>query len=106
MLAVFPVPSRAVRCAVTIAEASASIGLESRVGVHAGEVQLRDEDVHGISVNIAARVCALAAPREVLVTRTIKDLLAGSAMAFTDRGVHALKGITDPWPLYRIDIHP
>ena len=51
-------------------------------------------------------MCALAAPREVLVTRTIKDLLAGSAMAFTDRGVHALKGITDPWPLYRVDIHP
>jgi class 3 adenylate cyclase len=106
MLAVFSIPSRAVRCAVTITEASARIGLASRVGVHAGEVQLRAEDVHGIAVNVAARVCAVAAPQEVLVTRTVKDLLAGAPMTFTDRGSHALKGVTDPWQLYRIDSHP
>ena len=103
MLAVFPIPSRAVRCAVTIAEASTRIGLKSRVGVHAGEVQLRGDDVHGIAVNIAARVCALAQPTEVLVTRTIKDLLGGTALTFTDRGVHVLKGVPDSWQLYRID---
>jgi class 3 adenylate cyclase/pimeloyl-ACP methyl ester carboxylesterase len=103
ILAVFPIPSRAVRCAVTIAEASTRIGLQSRVGVHAGEVQLRDDDVYGIAVNIAARVCALAEPTEVLVTRTIKDLLGGTALKFTDRSVHVLKGVSDAWQLYRID---
>jgi pimeloyl-ACP methyl ester carboxylesterase len=102
IFAVFPIPSRAVRCAVTIAEASARIGLQSRVGIHAGEVQLLRDDVHGIVVNIAARVCALAQPMEVLVTRTIKDLLIGAGLSFTDRGAHALKGIPEPWRLYRI----
>ncbi|MBV8981212.1 MAG: adenylate/guanylate cyclase domain-containing protein [Acidimicrobiia bacterium] len=86
----FPVPSRA--------------GLQSRVGIHAGEVQLRGGDVSGIVVNIAARVCALAGPAEVLVTRTVKDLLAGSTnLRFTDRGAHELKGIADPWQLYSVD---
>jgi class 3 adenylate cyclase/pimeloyl-ACP methyl ester carboxylesterase len=103
ILAVFPVPSRALRCAGTLVEASTRIGLRSRVGVHAGEVELRGDDVSGLAVNIAARVCALAEPMEVLVTRTITDILAGVTTAFTDRGSHALKGISEPWELYRVD---
>jgi class 3 adenylate cyclase len=101
ILAVFPVPSRALRCALTIGEAGTRIGLESRVGVHAGEVEVRGDDVSGLAVNIAARVCALAQPMEVLVTRTVRDILAGAGITFTDRGDHALKGIAEPWQLYK-----
>ena len=70
--------------------------------MHAGEVELRGDDVSGLAVNIGARVCALAKPGEVLVTSTVKDVLAGSAFEFVDRGAHTLKGVPDTWQLFSI----
>jgi class 3 adenylate cyclase/pimeloyl-ACP methyl ester carboxylesterase len=102
MLVIFPVPSYAVRCGRALLDVSARIGLESRVGIHAGEVELRGSDVNGLAVNIGARVCALADPGEVLVTRTVKDLLAGSGFPFADRGTYTLKGVPDTWQLFSI----
>ena len=81
-LATFDGPARAIRCGAAIAEAARSIGLEVRIGLHAGEVEVMDDDVGGIAVHIAARVGALAAPGEVLVTSTVKDLVAGSGIPF------------------------
>jgi class 3 adenylate cyclase len=105
ILAVFPVPSHAVRCACALIDVSARIELQSRVGIHAGEVELRGDDVSGLSVHIAARVCALADPDEVLATRTLKDVLVGSDFDFTDRGTHTLKGVPDSWQLFSVQ-HP
>jgi class 3 adenylate cyclase len=73
-----------------------------RVGIHAGEVEFRGDAVTGFSVHIAARVCALADPDEVLATRTIKDVLVGSGFDFTDRGTHTLKGVPDSWQLFSV----
>ena len=95
ILAVFPVPSHAVRCGCALIDASARIDLQSRVGIHAGEVEFRGDAVTGLSVHIAARVCALADPDEVLATRTVKDVLVGSGFDFTDRGTRTLKGVPD-----------
>ena len=100
-LATFDGPARAVHCAQAIIEATGSLGLEVRTGLHTGEVELSDGDVRGIAVNIASRVVDLAGPRETLVTRTVKDLIAGSGIRFEDFGVHTLKGLPDDWPLYR-----
>ncbi|MGH2692748.1 MAG: adenylate/guanylate cyclase domain-containing protein, partial [Actinomycetota bacterium] len=80
----------------------ARTGVELRVGLHAGEVEMRGEDVGGIAVHIAARVMAEAVPGEVLVSGTVKGLVAGSELSFTDRGVRALKGVPDEWPLYAL----
>ncbi len=76
--------------------------LESRVGIHAGEVELRGNDVNGVAMAIGARVCALAAPGEVLATRTVKDVLLGSGFDFADRGTHTLKGVPESWQLFSI----
>jgi class 3 adenylate cyclase len=76
------------------------IGLEIRAGMHTGRVELRRDDVAGMVVNVAARVLALANDSEVLVTRTVKDLLAGSGPTFASRGIHELKGVPDAWELY------
>ncbi len=102
ILAVFPVPSHAVRCACALIDVSARIDLQSRVGIHAGEVEFRGDAVTGLSVHIAARVCALADPDDVLATRTVKDVLVGSGFDFTDRGTHTLKGVPDSWQLFSI----
>ena len=91
-LATFDGPARAIRCGGAIAEAARSIGLEVRIGLHSGEVEVMEDDVGGIAVHIAARVGALAAPGEVLVTSTVKDLVAGSGIEFTDRGATAAQG--------------
>ena len=99
-LATFDGPARAIRCGRAIAEAAPSLGLEVRTGLHCGEIELIEEDVGGIAVHIAARVGALAAAREVLVTSTVKDLVAGSGIRFVDRGVKHLKGISDEWRLF------
>ena len=99
-LATFDGPARAIRCGGAIAESARSIGLEVRIGLHSGEVEVMDEDVGGIAVHIAARVGALAEPGEVLVTSTVKDLVAGSGIAFVDRGAKQLKGIPDEWRLF------
>jgi class 3 adenylate cyclase len=98
-VATFDGPARAVRCAQAINDAVAGLGLRIRAGVHTGEVELLDGDIGGIAVHIAARVNALAAPGEVLVSRTVKDLVAGSGIRFLDRGAHALKGIDESWQL-------
>jgi class 3 adenylate cyclase len=99
-LATFDGPARAIRCGRAIAEAARSRGLEVRIGLHSGEVELIEEDVGGIAVHIAARVGALAAPGEVLVSSTVKDLVAGSGIRFVDRGAERLKGIPDEWRLF------
>ena len=99
-LATFDGPARAIRCGRAIAEAARSIGLEVRIGLHSGEVELMEEDVGGIAVHIAARVGALAAAGEVLVSSTVKDLVAGSGIRFVDRGAKHLKGVSDEWRLF------
>lgn len=99
-LATFDGPARAVRCAVEIARGMPAIGLEVRAGVHTGEVELMGEKVGGIAVHIGARVAALARPGEVLVSNTVKDLVAGSGLVFEERGAHALKGVPGEWRLY------
>jgi class 3 adenylate cyclase len=101
VLAVFDGPARAVRCAQSVADAVGALGLEIRAGVHTGEIEMRGEDVGGLSVHIGARVAALAAPGEVLVSRTVVDLVVGSGISFTSRGVHELKGVPGSWELYR-----
>ncbi len=99
-LALFEDPLAALACAQDLCLAVTSIGLEMRAGIHAGRVELRGADVAGMTVNVAARVLALARRSEVLVTRTVKDLLAGSGPTLISRGVHQLKGVPDTWELY------
>lgn len=99
-LATFDGPARAIRCGHAIAEATRSLDLDVRVGMHCGEVELINGDIGGIAVHIAARVGALAAAGEVLVSSTVKDLVAGSGIRFVDRGVTQLKGIPDEWRLF------
>jgi class 3 adenylate cyclase len=99
-LATFDGPARAIRCGRAIAEAARTEGLEVRIGLHAGEVDLLEEDVAGIAVHIASRVASVAAPGEVLVSSTVKDLVAGSGIRFADRGARQLRGIADEWRLF------
>lgn len=101
-LATFDGPARAVRCAVAAADAVRSLGLEIRAGVHTGEVELAGENVRGMAVHVGARVAALAEPGEVLVSRTVKDLVSGSGIVFVDRGERVLKGLPDAWRLYAV----
>jgi class 3 adenylate cyclase len=100
-LAAFDGPARAVRCGCAISEAVGELGLEVRAGLHTGEVELTEERVTGIAVHTGARVAALAAPGEVLVSSTVKDLVAGSGIRFEDRGEHELKGV-GAWRLYSV----
>jgi len=100
LLATFDGPARAIRCAQHIRDEVRRAGLEIRSGLHAGEVTRRADSIAGITVHIGARVAALAGPSEVLVTRTVRDLVAGSGIAFEDRGEHELKGVPDRWRLY------
>lgn len=104
-LATFDGPARAIRCACTIAERSAADGVEVRAGVHTGECELIGDDVGGMAVHIGARVAAQAAPGEVLVSGTVKDLVVGSGIAFADRGSHALKGVPGEWRLLAVADH-
>jgi class 3 adenylate cyclase len=97
----FDSPARAVRCAQALVQAVESIGLQIRAGIHTGEIQALDGKIGGIAVNIGARVGGLAGPSEVLVSQTVKDLVAGSGLAFEDIGARELKGIPDRWRLYR-----
>jgi len=105
-LATFDGPARAVKCAQAICEAVKPLGLEVRAGCHTGEIELLGVDVGGIAVHIGARIAALAGPSEVLVSSTVKDLVAGSGLVFKDRGEHRLKGVPDPWHLYAAAVHP
>ncbi len=103
VLATFDGPARAIRCGVAVTQAVRHLGIEVRVGLHTGEVDLvGDHDVAGIAVHIAARVGAMAQAGEVLVSGTVKDLVAGSGIAFEERGEHELKGIPDTWRLFAV----
>jgi class 3 adenylate cyclase len=102
LLATFDGPARAVRCARALIDAVRPLGIELRAGVHAGEVELRNGDIGGISVHIGQRISAMAGPGEVLVSRTITDLVAGSGLRFTARGECELKGVAEAWQLYAL----
>jgi class 3 adenylate cyclase len=101
-LATFDGPARAIQCACSIGDAVRGLGLEVRSGLHTGECELIDGKVGGIAVHTGARVAALAEPGEVLVSRTVRDLVAGSGLAFEDRGVSQLKGVEGDWQLYAV----
>jgi class 3 adenylate cyclase len=99
-LATFDGPARAVRCAQAIVQAVQAIGMEVRAGVHTGEIELIGEG--GIAVHIGARVGAMAAASEVLVSGTVRDLVAGSGIEFEDRGTFPLKGVPGSWRLFAV----
>jgi class 3 adenylate cyclase/pimeloyl-ACP methyl ester carboxylesterase len=103
MLATFDGPARAVRCAQTICSAVQPLGIEVRAGLHTGEIELRGDDIGGIAVHIGQRVSALAGPGEVLVSSTVKDLVAGSGITFSGRGSHVLKGVPDEWRIFAVE---
>jgi class 3 adenylate cyclase len=105
-LATFDGPARAIRCACAVQEEIASLGVEVRAGIHTGEVELIGDDVGGMAVNIGARIGALAAPGEVLVSSTVRELVVGSGLAFADRGVKPLKGAPGEWRLFAVDAPP
>ncbi len=101
--ATFDGPARAIRCARAVTDAVGGLGLEMRAGLHTGECELLADKVAGIAVSIGARVAAQAAPGEVLVSRTVKDLVAGSGIRFADRGTAELKGVPGEWQLYAVE---
>ena len=100
--ATFDGPARAIRCARAICEGVHALDLQVRAGLHTGECELVNGSVRGIAVHIGARVASLAAPGEVLVSSTVKDLVAGSGIEFADRGEHRLKGISEPWRVFAV----
>ncbi len=102
-LARFASPTQAVRCAKAMVETAQNFGLEIRAGLHAGEIELRGDDIGGLAVHIASRVSALAGASEVLTTGTVRDLVVGSGIVFDDRGRHNLKGIPDEWQLLAVE---
>jgi DNA-binding NarL/FixJ family response regulator len=101
-LALFDAPARAIRCAVAIRDELRAVGLDVRIGLHSGEVELRGSDVGGIAVNIGARVAESGSGGDVVVSSTVRDLVAGSGIGFADRGEHALKGVPDRWRLFAV----
>jgi class 3 adenylate cyclase len=100
-LATFDGPARAIRCASAIRDSLRRFDVPVRIGLHTGEVELAENDVRGIAVHIASRVAQLGGADDVLVSRTVKDLVAGSGIKFEDFGAHALKGIPEPWQVFR-----
>ena len=103
VLATFDGPGRALRCAGAIRAAVLRLGLDVRSGLHTGEVERRGDDITGMAVVIARRICDLARAGEILVSRTVTDLVVGSGLTFAERGTHALKGVTDEWQLFTVD---
>lgn len=103
LLATFDVPAAAVQCATAIREAVRTLGLEIRVGLHAGEYKVSGPEVFGLALHIGARVAAKARAGEVLVSSAVKDLMSQSDIRFKDRGVHQLKGVPKRWRLYRVE---
>jgi class 3 adenylate cyclase len=101
-LATFDGPGRAIQCCRAIRDAARPLGLTIRLGLHTGEVEQHGEDIRGVTVNIGARVAALARPSEVLVSRTVADLVAGSGFNFEDRGEYELKGVPGAWRLFAV----
>jgi class 3 adenylate cyclase len=102
VLSTFDGPARGMRCAQAICAGARRLGIEVRAGLHTGEIEMRGDDVSGIAVHIAQRVCALATPNEVLVSRTVVDLVAGSGIEFDERGQHQLKGLSGTWQLFAV----
>ncbi|HEY8736554.1 MAG TPA: adenylate/guanylate cyclase domain-containing protein [Candidatus Dormibacteraeota bacterium] len=105
-LAAFDGPARAVRCAMQIVDSVQSLGIQVRVGIHTGECELLGDKLAGIAVHIGARVASLAGPGEILVSGTVKDLVAGSGLVFVDRGSHQLSGLPGDWHLFNVDRSP
>jgi class 3 adenylate cyclase len=103
MLATFDGPARAVRCACCIRDATGHLGLTVRSGIHTGEVEVRGDGIGGVAVHIATQVGALAAAGQVLVSRTVVDLVVGSGIEFADQGEHALNGVPGTWRLFAVD---
>ncbi len=103
ILARFTAPAQGVRCASAMVAAASSSGHELRAGLHAGEVELRGDDIGGLAVHIASRISAMAAAGEVLVTGTVRDLVVGSGIVFDDRGRHNLKGVPDEWQVLAVE---
>jgi pimeloyl-ACP methyl ester carboxylesterase len=101
--AAFDGPARAIRCACAISDGVQSLGLKVRAGLHTGECEVMGEEIGGIVVHIGARIAALAAPGEVLVSSTVKDLVAGSGLSFRDHGTKSLKGVPNEWRLYSVE---
>jgi pimeloyl-ACP methyl ester carboxylesterase len=99
-LASFDGPARAIRCAAAVRERSRSLGMEIRAGLHTGECEVMGEKLGGIAVHIGSRVAGKAAPGEIVVSQTVRDLVAGSGLSFAERGAHALKGVPGEWRLY------
>jgi class 3 adenylate cyclase len=99
----FDGPARAIQCACSIAESVRGLDLQIRCGLHTGELELLHGDVGGYAVNLAARVVGQAKPGEVLVSRTVVDLVAGSGLSFEDRGTYSLKGVPQEWQLYAVE---
>jgi class 3 adenylate cyclase len=106
ILATFDGPARAVKCAEGICQAMRPLGIEVRAGCHTGEIEMMGDDVGGLAVHIGARIAALAQPSEVLVSSTVKDLVAGSGLLFADRGEHELKGVPESWRLFAAESTP
>jgi len=102
ILATFDGPGRAIGCATALRDELADIGLQIRAGLHIGEVELRGDDVGGIAVHLAARILATAGPGEIVVSRTVPDLVAGSDLVLQDRGSRRLKGVEGDWQLYSL----
>jgi class 3 adenylate cyclase len=102
VLATFDGPGRAIGCAATLRDELGDIGVQIRAGLHVGEVELRGDDVGGIAVHIAARVMATAGAGEIVVSRTVRDLVAGSDIVLADRGSQRLKGVEGDWQLFAV----
>ena len=102
-LATFDGPARAIRCAAAVVDAIRGFGMEIRAGVHTGEVEVSNGDLRGIAVHIGSRVAGLAGPGEVLVSRTVADLVAGSGIVLAERGEHELKGVSGTWLVYAVE---
>ena len=102
-LATFEGPTHAIRCAEALRGDAESLGIEIRTGVHTGECELIGDDIGGIAVHIAARIMSQAAPGEILVSSSLRDLVVGSGIGFNDRGNHELKGVPGEWHLLAVD---
>jgi class 3 adenylate cyclase len=100
--ATFDGPGRAISCARDIIDGAGALGLGVRAGLHTGECEIRGAETDGVAVHLAARVAALAGAGEVMVSRTVRDLVAGSGLEFTDRGSHDLRGFPEQWQLYSV----
>jgi class 3 adenylate cyclase len=105
ILATFDGPARAVRCATELLTAAQQQGITLRAGLHTGEIELRPSDIAGIAVHIASRIADCAEPNEILVSRTVVDLTAGSDLAFEPRGEHQLKGVPGTWPVFAAHVN-